>query len=132
MPHKALVAVIVAFMLHVQPVKADECITVDEFSSAFASEGVRLRGSTAAATEKMAALFNSNRAARGQPSVEVSIFLFGLVTTKSGDTGALVAVFDKSGCVVPKSIAILSLRVWSEFAMLSGVGPEDFVPLEGA
>lgn len=132
MLHKALIAVIVVFMLHVQQVKADECITVDKFSSAFASEGIKLRGSTAAATKKMAALFNENRAARGQPSVEISIFLFGLVTTRSGDTGALVAVFDKSGCVVPKAIAVLSLRVWSEFATLAGVGPTDFVPMEGA
>lgn len=112
--------------------KADECITVEKFAAEFSKEGIALRGSTSAATEKLAKLFNANREARGQPKAEISIFLFGLVTANNGNQGAVVAIADKMGCIVPRSVSVLSLRTWAEYLAIAGVSPKEFVALDGA
>lgn len=129
---KSILAAVLGLFLFCSVAKADECITVEKFATAMAEEGIALRGSTAAATKKLAILFNKNREARGQPAAKISIFLFGLVTANSGDQGALVAIADKSGCVVGRSITILSLRTWVEYTTLAGVSAKDFIPLDGA
>jgi len=113
-------------------VKADECITLDSFSSEFAKEGIVFRGSNSAATEKRAALFNKNREARGQPATQISIFLSGFVATTGAEPGVLVAVIDKNGCLIQKSVAILTIRQWAEFLTIAGVAPKDFIQLDGA
>lgn len=129
---KSILAAVLGLFLFCSVAKADECIAVEKFATAMAKEGIVLRGSTAAATQKLAKLFNENREARGQPAAEISIFLFGLVTANSGDQGALVAIADKRGCVVGRSITILSLRTWAEYITLAGVSPKEFIPLDGA
>lgn len=129
---KALIAITAAFMLQFSVAKADECITVYSFASAFAKEGIELRGSKAAATEKMAKVFNDNRAASGQPAQAISIFLLGFVESGSEGIVALVAVADDKGCIVRKSVATLSLRFWLQFMNKAEVGIRDFVPLDGA
>jgi len=129
---RLLAILILAFGLHVSVAKADECIPVDEFSRALASEGVALRGSTAAATDKLEKFFNENRAAQGQPAREISIFLFGLVKVNSGEIGVLVSIADANGCIVPSATGILSVRYWVTYMTSAGVSVDDFIPLDGA
>ncbi|MEI6535795.1 MAG: hypothetical protein WCN98_10675 [Verrucomicrobiaceae bacterium] len=129
---KIILSILVAIFFQITVVKADECITLDSFSSEFAKEGVVFRGSNSAATEKLAALFNKNREARGQPAAQISIFLSGLVVTSSGEPGVLVAVVGKDGCLIQKSVAILTIRQWVYFLNIAGVEPKDFIQLDGA
>lgn len=129
---KVIIAAALAVVLQFSVVKADECITVESFVSAFASEGISLRGSTAAATEKMATVFNENREANGQPKTSISIFLLGYVATTTGEPGALVAIADKNGCIVQKSVTVLSLRSLFDFITKAGVTGKDFIPMDGA
>jgi len=129
---QVIISLLVAIFFQITVVKADECITLDSFSSEFAKEGVVFRGSNSAATEKLAALFNKNREARGQPAAQISIFLSGFVATTDGDPGILVAVIDKNGCLIQKSVAILTVRQWAEFLTIAGVAPKDFIQLDGA
>ena len=132
MLRKALYVVIVAFMLHSSPVRADECISVDSFVTEFAKEGIAFRGSTAAATEKLSKVFNENRATAGSPKVEVSLFLFGPVKNTAGDIVVVAAAVDKNGCVMPKTVGILTLREFSTFATRAGITPKDLIPMDGA
>lgn len=130
---KALIAILTAAIaLHVSVARADECITVDSFASAFAKEGVELRGSKAAATEKMAKVFNQNRAASGAPAQGISIFLLGFVESPTDGIVAVVAIADKRGCIVEKSVATIALRNLMIFMEKSGVDISDFIPLDGA
>jgi len=129
---KIITSLIVAIFFQITVVKADECITLDSFSSEFAKEGIVFRGSNSAATEKLAALFNKNREARGQPAAQISIFLSGFVATTDGDPGVLVAIIDKNGCLIQKSVAVLTVRQWAEFLTIAGVAPKDFIQLDGA
>lgn len=129
---KSILAAVLGLFLFCSMAKADECITVEKFSHEFSKEGVALRGSTAAATKKLSVLFNANREARGQPKAEISIFLFGLVTANNGNQGAVVAIADKMGCIVPRSVSVLSLRTWAEYLAIAGVSPKEFVALDGA
>lgn len=129
---KSIIAAVLGLFLFCSVAKADECVTVEKFAHEFSKEGIALRGSTAAATEKLAKLFNKNREARGQPAAEISIFIFGLVTANSGDQGALVAIADKKGCVVMRSVSMLSLRTWAEYIAIAGVSPNEFITLDGA
>lgn len=129
---KVIISLFVAIFLQITVVKADECITLESFSSEFAKEGIVFRGSTSAATEKLAALFNKNREARGQPAAEISIFLSGLVATSDGSPGILVAVVGKDGCLIQRSVAVLTIRQWAEFLTIAGVSPKDFIQLDGA
>jgi len=129
---QVIISLLVAIFFQITVVKADECITLDSFSSEFAKEGIVFRGSNSAATEKLAALFNKNREARGQPAAQISIFLSGFVATTDGEPGILVAVIDKNGCLIQKSVAILTVRQWAEFLTIAGVAPKDFIQLDGA
>jgi hypothetical protein len=129
---KIILSLLVAIFFQITMVKADECITLDSFSSEFAKEGVIFRGSNSAATKKLAALFNKNREARGQPAAQISIFLSGLIATTDGNPGVLVAVIAKDGCLIQKSVAILTVRQWVEFITIAGVEPKDFIQLDGA
>jgi hypothetical protein len=129
---QVIISLLVAIFFQITVVKADECITLDSFSSEFAKEGIVFRGSNSAATEKLAALFNKNREARGQPAAKISIFLSGFVATTGADPGVLVAVIDKNGCLIQKSVAILTIRQWAEFLTIAGVAPKDFIQLDGA
>ena len=129
---KIITSLILAIFFQITVVKADECITLDSFSSEFAKEGIVFRGSNSAATKKLAALFNKNREARGQPAAQISIFLSGFVATSDGEPGVLVAVIDKDGCLIQKSVAILTVRQWAEFITIAGVSPKDFIQLDGA
>lgn len=129
---QVIISLLVAIFFQITVVKADECITLDSFSSEFAKEGIVFRGSNSAATEKLAALFNKNREARGQPAAQISIFLSGFVATTDGDPGVLVAVIDKNGCLIQKSVAILTVRQWAEFLTIAGVAPKEFIQLDGA
>jgi len=129
---QVIISLLVAIFFQITVVKADECITLDSFSSEFAKEGIVFRGSNSAATEKLAALFNKNREARGQPAAQISIFLSGFVATTDGEPGVLVAVIDKNGCLIQKSVAILTVRQWAEFLTIAGVAPKDFIQLDGA
>jgi hypothetical protein len=129
---KIILSLLVAIFFQITMVKADECITLDSFSSEFAKEGVVFRGSNSAATKKLAALFNKNREARGQPAAQISIFLSGLIATTDGNPGVLVAVIAKDGCLIQKSVAILTVRQWVEFITIAGVEPKDFIQLDGA
>lgn len=129
---KVILSLLVAIFFQITVVKADECITLDSFSSEFAKEGIVFRGSNSAATKKLAALFNKNREARGQPAAQISIFLSGLIATTDGNPGVLVAVIDKNGCLIQKSVAILTVRQWVEFITIAGVEPKDFIQLDGA
>jgi hypothetical protein len=129
---KIILSILVAIFFQITMVKADECITLDSFSSEFSKEGVFFRGSNSAATEKLAALFNKNREARKQPAAQISIFLSGLVVTSSGEPGVLVAVVGKDGCLIQRSVAILTIRQWVYFLNIAGVEPKDFIQLDGA
>ena len=129
---KIIASLILAIFFQITVVKADECITLDSFSSAFAKEGIVFRGSNSAATKKLAALFNKNREARGQPAAQISIFLSGFVATTDGEPGVLVAVIAKDGCLIQKSVAVLTVRQWAEFITIAGVAPKDFIQLDGA
>lgn len=129
---KSILIAAVGLFLLCAPVKADECITVDKFNSAFSSEGVKLLGSTSAATQKLAKLFNSNREANGQPKTSVSIFIFGLVVDETGGPAILAAVFDGDGCVIRKSVIVFPIQFWIGFLDRAGVTIKDFVPLDGA
>ena len=132
MATKIILSILVAIFFQITVVKADECVTLDSFSSEFAKEGIFFRGSNSAATEKLAALFNKNREARGQPAAQISIFLSGFVGTTDGNPGVLVAVIGKDGCLIQKSVAVLSIRQWVDFLNIAGVEPKDFIQLDGA
>jgi hypothetical protein len=129
---QVIISLLVAIFFQITVVKADECITLDSFSSEFAKEGIVFRGSNSAATKKLAALFNKNREARGQPAAQISIFLSGFVGTTDGNPGVLVAVVDKDGCLIQRSVAVLTVRQWAEFLTIAGVSPKDFIQLDGA
>ena len=129
---KSILAAVLALFLICTVAKADECITPDKFSSAFAKEGILLLGSKAAATEKMAVVFNENRERNGQPKAEISIFILGLLKKADGEYEVIAAIADKQGCVVPKSIAIFPIRYWIAFMNKAGVTIDDFVPFDGA
>lgn len=129
---KIITSLILAIFLQITVVKADECITLDSFSSEFAKEGIVFRGSNSAATKKLAALFNKNREARGQPAAQISIFLSGLIATTDGNPGVLVAVVGKDGCLIQRSVAVLTIRQWVDFLTIAGVEPKDFIQLDGA
>lgn len=129
---KVILSLLVAIFFQITVVKADECITLDSFSSEFAKEGIVFRGSNSAATKKLAALFNKNREARGQPAAQISIFLSGLIATTDGNPGVLVAVVGKDGCLIQRSVAVLTIRQWVEFITIAGVEPKDFIQLDGA
>lgn len=128
---KSILAAVLALFLYCSTAQADECVTVDSFTSAFAKEGIPLLGSKHAATERMAKVFNDNRAASGQPKAEISIFILGLVETKDGKR-ILAAIADENGCIVRDSIAVLPIRSWVEFMHKSGVTIDDFIPFDGA
>lgn len=129
---KIILSLLAAVFFQITVVKADECVTVESFVSAFASEGISLRGSTAAATEKMASVFNGNREANGQPKTSISIFLLGYVATNAGEPGALVAIADANGCIVQRSVTVLSLRTLFDFISKAGITGKDFIPFDGA
>lgn len=129
---RLLIILTLAIGLQASVAKADECIPVDKFSRELASEGIALRGSTAAATRKLEKFFNENRAAQGQPARKISIFLFGLVRANSGEVGVLVSIADARGCIIEGSTSILSVRYWVAFMDAAGVYGKDFVPLDGA
>lgn len=129
---KVILSLLAAVFLQITVVKADECVTVESFVSAFASEGISLRGSTADATEKMATVFNENREANGQPKTSISVFLLGYVAKTSGEPGALVAIADGDGCIVQRSVTVISLRTLFDFISKAGVTGKDFIPFDGA
>lgn len=129
---KLILAAVLSLFLYCTVAKADECIPVDRFASEFAKEGIYLRGSKAAATEKMAALFNANREARGQPKAEISIFLFGFVITEANGPVVIAAAADKNGCIISKTVVVMTARQWVDFTTRAGVTIDDFVPLDGA
>lgn len=128
---KSILAAVLALFLYCSTAQADECVTVDSFTSAMAKEGIPLLGSKSAATERMAKSFNSNRANSGQPEAKISIFILGLVDTKDGKQ-VVAAIADENGCVVPKSIAVFPIRYWIEFMNQAGVTIDDFIPFDGA
>ena len=128
---KSILAAVLAVFLYCSTAQADECVTVDSFTSAFAKEGIPLLGSKSAATERMAKVFNDNRAKSGQPKAEISIFILGLVDTKDGKQ-VLAAIADKNGCIVRQSIAVFPIRNWVEFMQSAGVTIDDFIPFDGA
>jgi hypothetical protein len=129
---QVILSLLVAIFFQITVVKADECVTVESFVSAFASEGISLRGSTAAATEKMAKVFNENREANGQPKTSISIFLLGYVSRGDGEPGAVVAIADKNGCIIQRSVTVLGLRTFFDFITKAGVTGKDFIPIDGA
>lgn len=129
---KTILAAVVSLFLICGVAKADECISVDSFVTEFAKEGIHFRGSTAAATERMAKVFNENREAIGQPKAEISLFLFGPVKNASGDVVVVAAVVGKDGCIIKKFVGILTLREFSIFTSKAGIGPKDLIPMDGA
>lgn len=129
---KIILAAVFGIFLFCAVAKADDCISVDSFVTEFAKEGIHLRGTTAAATAKMAEVFNANREASGQPKAEISLFLFGPVTNAAGEVVIVAAVVGKDGCVIKRSVAILTLREFSIFASKSGISPKDLIPMDGA
>lgn len=128
---KTIIAATVGVALLCAPVKADVCITVDSFTEEFAKEGIRFRGSTAAATKRMAERFNANRATNGQPAAEISIFLFGPVMGTSGPA-VIAAAVGKDGCIITKTVIILTVEQFEEFMKSSVAEPKDLIPLDGA
>ena len=128
---KHLAIAVTGLFLSCAVAKADECISVDKFSSTFASEGISLLGSKAAATRKMEKVFNENRARNGQPAARISLFLLGPLMTKEGPA-ALAAIVDDKGCIVTGSVTVLPVRVVVDFFNAAGVTIHDFVPLDGA
>lgn len=129
---KSLVGFLAGLALLISVAEADECVPVDKFSSAFAQEGIHLLGSNAAATEKLAKVFNDNREHNGQPKAEISIFLLGLVMGDNGTPDVLAAAADKNGCIIQKTIIVMPIRYWVTFMQRAGVTIHDFVPLDGA
>lgn len=129
---KTILVAVLGLFLFCAVAKADECISVDSFVTEFAKEGIAFRGSTAAATEKLSKVFNENRATAGSPKVEVSLFLFGPVKNTAGDVVVVAAAVDKNGCVMPKTVGILTLREFSTFATRAGITPKDLIPMDGA
>lgn len=129
---KLIISALVGLILLCSAAQANECISVDSIVTEFAKEDIHLRGSTRAATEKLAEAFNHNLEARGHPKIEISIFLFGSVKNAAGDIVAIVAVADQNGCIVPGSVAILTAEQWIKFANQAGVTSKDFIPFDGA
>jgi hypothetical protein len=80
----------------------------------------------------MATVFTGNREANGQPTTSISIFLLGYVATNAGEPGALVAIADANGCIVQRSVTVLSLRTLFDFISKAGVTGKDFIPFDGA
>lgn len=128
---KTIIAAVLGLFLFCAVAKADDCISVDSFVTEFAKEGIHLRGSTAAATEKLAKVFNANREASGQPKADISLFLFGPVKNAVGDIVVVAAVVGKDGCIIQRSVGILTLRSFSAFMTKAGVGPKDLIPMDG-
>ena len=130
--YKIIIAALAAFLLASTSVRAGECVSLDRFDSIFASKGITLYGSRAAATKQMEAVVNQNRQKAGNPTLEASIFLVGYVKDDKGDVFAIVAIFDKNGCVIEETVVTLTIKQWFEFLASSGVEPKDFITLSGA
>ena len=126
-----ILALTVGAALLCAPVKADECTTVDRFASDFAKEGVVFLGSTSSSTKRMAKVLNDNKEAAGQPTTEISLFLFGPVNGKNGP-GVIAATVDKAGCVNMDSVVILTLGQFIAFMKKSMSTSRDIIPLNGA
>lgn len=129
---KTILVAVLGLFLFCAVAKADECISVDSFVTEFAKEGISFHGSNAAATEKLARVFNENRAASGSPEVKVSIFLFGPMKNNAGEVVVVAAAADSAGCVMPKTVVILTLRQFSEFTSRAGISPKDLILMYGA
>lgn len=129
---KLIISALAGLVLLCSVAQANECISVDRIVTEFAKEDIHLRGSTRAATEKLAEAFNHNLAARGNPKIEISLFLFGSVKNAAGEYVAVVAIVGPDGCVVPGSVAVLTAEQWIKFATQAGVTAKDFIPFDGA
>jgi hypothetical protein len=117
----------IALGLQVSVSKADECVTVEKFNSSVAPQGVELFGSSPSATKKLELRLNQNRARAGATPVEASLFLVGLI---EGKDAVLTAVVGKDGCVIEKTVVILTPAQVTAFAKSAGVGVEDFSPIK--
>ena len=43
-----------------------------------------------------------------------------------------MAIIGKDGCLIQKSVAILTIRQWVDSLNIAGVEPKDFIQLDGA
>lgn len=127
-----ITASLAAYLLISTPVRADECVSIDKFHYTLSSQGVTPYGSRAAATVKLEAVLNENRARAGNPAIKASIFLVGYVKDPSGSTFALVSVVGTDGCIIEDTFVTLTAEMWVGFLMSAGVRVEDFFPIDGA
>lgn len=129
---KIIIAAFAAFLVNLIPAHANECFSIDTYHSTLSSEGVKLYGSKAAATHKLEKQINENRVSNGREAIEASVFLVGYMKNANGDIVAVVAVFDRSGCLIEDTLVVLPLKIWVDFVTSAGVEPKDFIELSGA
>ncbi len=129
---KIATAAIAAIFLASTSVRADECVTIDKFHYTLSSKGIALFGSRAAATIKMEAVINKNRATVGKPALKAAILLVGYVKDANNEVYVLAAVVGEDGCVIQETVATLKADTWISFLTSAGVEVEDFFPIEGA
>ena len=129
---KITAAVIASLLLISTPALANQCITIDNFHAALASNGVKSYGSRAAATLKMEAVINQNRAKMGKNKIEASIVLVAYGKNDKDEIVVVVAVVDEKGCIIEDTFTNIPADTWLGFLESSGVELEDFIPIDGA
>ena len=129
---KVILSAAVALALFCSPASAEKCMTIDNFHHELLSNGIDTHASKAAATDKMEALINKNRAKIGRPNIDASVVLAAYVQDQAGNITIIAAVVDQGGCIVEETLTTLTVDVWLSFLSAAGVEVEDFVKIDGA
>lgn len=127
-----IASTLTALFIFATPAAAEQCITIDNFHAALASNGVKSYGSRAAATLKMEAVINQNRAKMGKGKIEASIILVAYGKNEKDEIVVVVAVVNENGCIIEDTFTNIPADTWLGFLESSGVELEDFIPIDGA
>lgn len=118
------------FITDLNPARSQECVTLDNFVEAVKPGKPKILIANAAATEKIEAYLNANRATTGMDPVDLSIVVIGVMPSNSGEFAVGTAFFDHNGCILSDTVAVVTLDQWAAFAVSAGTSADDFSPLQ--
>lgn len=126
----ATVIALLVFNAVVSPASAQECYGLDKFVEAVKSPETVIMIANSGASKKLVERVNMNRRNQNRPQIEGSLVVIGLIRDQTNNVQVGVAIFDPRGCVIPDTVAVVSLDQWAGFMTEAGVDVEDFAKLE--
>lgn len=130
MAFRALIGIATAIALYVTPASAQECYDRDDFFNAVKGPDTVIMMANSGAAKKIVAQLNDNRVKNGSVPVDGHSVAIGLIDEGGGRIKVGVAIFDLNGCVIPDTVAVLTLDQWASFTVDAGVTADDFAKLQ--